>query len=204
MRMQRAAFCASIASLFLALWLSGCTVERRYRVLSFFFDGVLVPPELVDVTPSQEAPSEGIEVLTAETSPTLLLMGEPAGRRILGGARGESHFDMPSDKCRICHQEERGLEARAEVSREFCDQCHEERRLAENWNHGPINLGHCKPCHVAGHQSPYPHLMEMPMPDACLYCHVEQARSGRTFHSMDNLKIDENNCVACHDPHRVF
>jgi predicted CXXCH cytochrome family protein len=111
---------------------------------------------------------------------------------------------MPSQQCLVCHDETSGLLPEAQVSRRFCDQCHGRQRREENWNHGPVNLGDCLPCHRAGHEAPYPRLLDMPIPELCEYCHNEQAKKQMPFHKAKVLLVDIDNCVACHDPHRVY
>jgi predicted CXXCH cytochrome family protein len=81
----------------------------------------------------------------------------------------------------------------------MCDQCHREQRLREGWNHGPVNLGTCIPCHVA-HESQYPHLLERPVPDVCLVCHETEMERKTEYHAVENV----NQCTACHNPHRMY
>ena len=81
----------------------------------------------------------------------------------------------------------------------LCDRCHKEQRIREGWDHGPINLGTCVPCHRP-HESEYPYLLEKPMPDLCLDCHGTEMEKYQFYHAVP----DVSNCSTCHDPHRMY
>jgi predicted CXXCH cytochrome family protein len=85
------------------------------------------------------------------------------------------------------------------IDARLCDRCHGEQRQREGWNHGPINLGTCIPCHRA-HESPYPHLLDRPVPQLCLHCHVDALEIMPQYHQVADLE----DCTQCHDPHRMY
>jgi predicted CXXCH cytochrome family protein len=109
-----------------------------------------------------------------------------------------THKPVADHQCRMCHQSNRGYYEPIGVDEQLCDRCHKDLRLSQGWNHGPINLGTCLPCHRA-HESPYPHLMDRPLPELCLLCHAEDVDRTPKYHQVPNL----NQCTACHDPHRT-
>lgn len=172
---------------------SSCsTPESRYRVLSAVFDGVPPPPGM-------EVPLD--EMLDGEAS---TLQQGLATIRANKPARPEPpkivsvHKPVAENKCRECHDMDRpGQDIARDAS--LCDKCHLEERRAKGWDHGPINLGTCIPCH-APHESQYEHLLAVAMPGLCLNCHDQVTPAGPDYHRVENFDA----CTACHDPHRMY
>jgi len=160
-----------------------CTVESRYRTLSFFFDGVPAPQERTN----------------ASTPPPVVA----DARRLAAPMRHPVHRDLEETQCRICHDITRGFEPATEVSMVSCDRCHAEQRLTEGWNHGPVNLGQCLPCHTSGHDSGNPHLLSQPVEELCFYCHDQQEAEENPFHGISAWLRDAADCFICHNPHRL-
>ena len=115
-----------------------------------------------------------------------------------------AHHQMEKDKCLICHSETNALKPVVEITRDFCDQCHGEKRKSEGWNHASINVGDCQACHLGGHESPQPKLLREPIADLCHFCHHEGEVKEMSLHTIKALRIDADDCTVCHDPHRVF
>ena len=196
------------------LALSACTVPTRHEVLLFLFDGVPESPRqsvesLADVRPPEPetvslALPPPLPFADGTASATLAAREPAARRRISDNSQGQHHFEMAQRQCLVCHDQNRGMEPVSRVERRFCDQCHQEQRLIDGWNHGPINLGQCLPCHVGGHEAPYPKLVTKPVAELCDHCHGEGGGKRMPFHKTDVLRVDIHDCTVCHDPHRVF
>lgn len=192
-RASRAAVCIGGGAL--VCFLVACAPEARYRVLSFIFDGVPPPPGMRVESP-------------------ISLSGGPAYSSTFNGglslaARGESappkvtflsvHKPVAENKCTECHDSKLGFDTLPPHDARLCDKCHLKQREKEGWNHGPINLGTCIPCHVP-HRSRYEHLLSKPIPDLCLTCHQEDLARPEEYHDVTNV----DDCIACHDPHRMY
>lgn len=169
-----------------SLAFAACASGQRHRVLSFLFDGV----------PDPNAP-------TTTTLPThrkrpYLLPHRPAQPIVVPAALPyvSKHKPFGDRQCSGCHDLSSGNDTMTRTVM-LCDRCHQEQRVREKWGHGPINLGMCTPCHKA-HQSPYPHLLEEPVPDLCQRCHEDVLEQRPAYHQIPEL----NQCTRCHDPHR--
>jgi len=170
-----------------------CSLETRHRALTFFFDGV--PPledYIVAKTGAKETPAP---VAVAAATPSVeFLPGE--GR----GGRGSRHPIVAQGECDMCHNPAQALEVKADWAT-VCLHCHGEKAKAQEWNHGPINLRQCQPCHQF-HEASNPHLLAMPVPDLCLYCHG--AKEGqKTYHNTAGMRVDVEYCTKCHEAHHV-
>jgi predicted CXXCH cytochrome family protein len=172
-----------------------CAASTRYDVLTFFFDGV--------------PPPEGAYVLDVES---LQLPDKPRGKFAssepmdvpAAAIPASVHAPFQKNECRSCHDISKGLQA-GSITIQMCDTCHGEQRRESGWDHGPMNLGTCLPCHKA-HSSQYPRLLSQPIPDLCVYCHWSEDSEGGTFEHLTEIDAGEkdlNACLDCHDPHRV-
>ena len=180
----------------LSVLLVACAPSARYRVLSYFFDGVPSPPGVT---------GEGtLEVDTTGTSLSVFQSSIDAIRREREPVKSPQpvflsvHKPVAESKCVQCHDLEvdfRDMPRDASL----CDRCHLEQRRDEGWAHGPINIGSCVPCHNP-HKSQYEHLLEKPVPELCLYCHREDLADDEEYHDVPN----RDDCTACHDPHRMY
>jgi predicted CXXCH cytochrome family protein len=169
--------------------LVSCSETSRYRVLSFIFDGVPAP-EGMEVKEEgsreseQTAFQQAVEELGVEKNPP-----PPQIQSI--------HEPYLGRNCRVCHDSPLNLDV-IPRNAELCDRCHLQQRIVEGWDHGPINLGSCVPCHVP-HSSIYPNLLSKPVPDVCLFCHQEEEEHPE-YHAVPNY----SSCTECHDPHRMY
>jgi predicted CXXCH cytochrome family protein len=156
-----------------ATWL-GCSVEKNYELLSFFFDGV----------PDPNAPE----------------LDQVRGRR--GGPRISvtSHAPYRERLCKECHvgASDFGMTFAGfeNVDRDVCLKCHEGETTAYRKMHGPVAAGDCLWCHRP-HESRYAHLLRLDGPDLCADCHDPGLLSPATPGHVE----PERSCLDCHHGH---
>ncbi|MCP3902443.1 MAG: hypothetical protein GY715_02310 [Planctomycetes bacterium] len=155
-----------------ALWL-GCSVEKHYELLSFFFDGV----------PDPNAP----EGLAPDSS------GRPRRPSV-------THPPFKEGACTTCHVGAGtfGLtfSGYSSVDADVCFECHEGVLDEHPLLHGPVAIGGCILCHEP-HVSRYEHLLTAPTPRLCIDCHGTSMRSEAGGPHEDL----ERDCLDCHDAH---
>lgn len=127
-----------------ALVWAGCSVEKHYDLLSFFFDGVPNPHAL----------------------PILASSGDPAAIRL--SKTYTAHEPFVKQDCSACHGARFDMKA---VEANVCSKCHEGAQDAYPFMHGPVALGACLWCHAA-HESAYPALLKSDARTVCVQCHV--------------------------------
>lgn len=149
----------------------GCSPQKRYEVLTFFFDGVPTPG--------------GMDVRD-ESGALVTHLHEPYAAGKCGECHGSDDLEMsiarpvnisdiPSTVCLKCHQ-----------------QVPDEYRLM----HGPVAAAECSFCHSA-HESSIPHLLKGRAPSICAQCHsAETMTADRPEHK--DLAAD---CLTCHVGH---
>jgi predicted CXXCH cytochrome family protein len=156
-----------------AVLVTSCDATSRYRVLSFFFDGV--PPPMV-----------------AE---------EDAGQQVAASAGGaqsrkvgfREHGPYAAKLCGACH--ESAASNTFVVPRDqLCFRCHE-FKVDKKYVHGPLASGGCTACHDP-HSSRYRYFLLSESDSFCLRCHDSQAIARVGAHA----GIGEE-CTSCHDPH---
>lgn len=131
-----------------ALLSIGCTATSRYKVLSFFFDGV--PP------PAAEAPE-----------------GTPAAANVIQArqVRYREHGPYAARLCNACH-DPAAFNALVMPREQLCFKCHE-FRMDKKYIHGPLASGGCTACHDP-HSSQYRYLLVSESDSFCFYCHDRQ------------------------------
>lgn len=165
----------------------GCraTPEQRYRILSFFFDGVPPPGGGVAMLNDDTAGSGGPQTSRNQpTAPVTLSIHAPYQRR----------------ECSKCH----GSTGTFRVSVSdiaACDTCHTDYGDTgpDKWVHGAMSLG-CATCHVP-HKSEYEALLKRPQMETCMDCHQVAPVLDRPYHA--TAKSGEDRCGKCHDPHKA-
>jgi predicted CXXCH cytochrome family protein len=165
-------------ALLVAVLGAGCmSPERRYRVLTFLFDGV--PP------PGQVAAVE---------EPKRLAAGE---RRVARRARRPVPiFIRHEAECEECHSRDRAPNRLAAPRQELCWDCHDREEFEGEVVHGPVAAGECVECH-SPHKSKFPSLLLSKGSSICAKCHDR-----RTFPSVDQHRVERGDeCLDCHDPH---
>lgn len=174
---------------------AACSPSARYRVLSFFFDGVPPPPGVEVEEPRRP---ERTERLASPFAEGLAELRERPREFVPAVQIVSVHKPYQENNCRACHDTERDmLDILPDAT--LCDRCHLEQRMEEEWDHGPINIGTCVPCHVP-HASVHEALLGQPVPQLCLDCHVDV--TGEEPHHLE--EPDFPNCGLCHDPHRMY
>jgi predicted CXXCH cytochrome family protein len=163
-------------SLAFVVWLAiGCSHQNRYKVLSFFFDGVPDPnkPAVVSATNENGAPIKvGIVSI---------------------------HKPYAAGKCDACHQSTGGEEvgsAQTVIDSSVCMKCHQDEMHKHAITHAPVAAGACLFCHNP-HNSALPHLLATPAPALCTQCHD---RSLLGSNPPEHLS-ETSNCLDCHVGH---
>jgi predicted CXXCH cytochrome family protein len=141
---MRARHAAAAIALLVGVALGCSSADRRYRVLSFFFDGVPPPP----VAPAP--------VVSTEGAPTARAAGF------------FEHGPYAAKQCGACH-EAGAMNTLVAAGDELCFRCHA-LRLEKRYVHGPLASGGCMACHQP-HTSPYRYLLVSASDSFCLRCH---------------------------------
>jgi predicted CXXCH cytochrome family protein len=159
----------------LSMLLLGCSVERDYKTLSFFFDGV----------PDPNAPVRPVAV-ALDNSP-----------------RSPNQPDMPvklyrhkpyaEGKCTECHTADK--KQLITVKAELCIKCHQPAMHQYAMMHGPVSVGQCVWCHEP-HESDQQYLLKTTAPELCLQCHDRELLPSDKPHQSDDA-----NCLTCHVGH---
>jgi predicted CXXCH cytochrome family protein len=131
----------------LATFLIGCAdPQRRYEVLSLFFDGV----------PDPNAPKKD------------------RTRTASGPQRTVVHKPFADNLCNSCHINSADIFARAQVREDVCLNCHSNVPTQHAVMHGPVVNNACRMCH-SPHSSAVPHLLKQPAPAVCTQCHEPES-----------------------------
>lgn len=152
----------------------GCGETTRYRVLSFFFDGV--------PSPEERAAAGSVENDEGERSDT------PAVLSV--------HRPVEEGQCAKCHGMPTSPVPLEQTKGELCRRCHSTHFTFErtDWVHTPAAT-ECSYCHHP-HESQHRALLTDSQPGLCLGCHGAAVLE-RPYHA----DIGERACSTCHDPH---
>lgn len=153
--------------------LYGCEAKARYKVLSFFFDGVPDPEKVA--LEEKAARDKGRSVIT----------GEP-------GTKITTHGPYAAKACDACH--EKFTNNLLLPPQELCFKCHT-INIDKRWVHGPVAAGGCGVCHEP-HESRYPFLLVSTPREFCFHCHNKDSLLKSEAH-----KDTEAICTNCHDAH---
>jgi predicted CXXCH cytochrome family protein len=157
-----------------AAW-TGCTAQRRYKTLSFFFDGV---PD-----PNAPAAGSGIRV-SASGAPVRNFVHKPYG----------------DGKCESCHAGGSDSVFRAEgvaaIGSNICLKCHQNIVNQYPVMHGPVSAVECLKCHTP-HESNTEHLLASASPRVCVQCHVPELLTPNPPEHFDK----KTDCLICHSAH---
>jgi predicted CXXCH cytochrome family protein len=160
--------------IFVALVL-GCSAQKHYKTLSFFFDGVPDPSK-----------GEGATQLTGER----------------GGAKFTVYIHKPyaENNCNACHEGDRKqfftLAAAVGPTADKCLSCHSDVPHQYPNMHGPVAVNACTWCH-SPHQSANAHLLKSTPNKVCMQCHGPTGLSPSTANHAD----PKANCLDCHSGH---
>lgn len=160
-----------IALLLACCLLIGCgTPQQRYRVLSFFFDGV----------PDPDAPkADAGNVRVGRTGEPIYL-----------------HQPYAQKQCDSCHPVTEDIFVRVRIPKDACRKCHAGIPMQYAKMHGPVASDECLLCH-SSHQSTFPHLLKQPAPKVCTQCHELPTLSQQTPEHRDP-KADCLTCHSGH------
>ncbi len=156
-----------------------CTPEKKFRSLSFFFDGVPDPTTKTDLVVSAVADSSLVAIATT-----------PAIK-----PEGSEHKPFAEEKCTSCHASGFSNKLLLPLPT-LCYTCHENFNKKYASLHGPVASGNCLMCHDK-HESKYNKLLLRKGQDLCLFCH--QAK--QIFSNTKHKTIGDKNCTECHNPH---
>ena len=158
-----------------------CSPQRKFNILSFFFDGV--PP------PNASADDQGDSLLVFNDSSMV------TGQRTAVITEYYFHDPYQKRKCMLCHDES-SMGNMTIPEPGLCFTCHEDFTKSYTFVHGPVNGGYCTKCHSA-HMSKSDKMLSIEGQPLCLLCHTPEKDFGAEAHS----KIGRENCTSCHNPH---
>lgn len=156
----------------------GCSSpQERYRVLSFFFDGV----------PDPDAPKPG-KALDEEE--------EAANAKVVTASVLTIHKPYKERQCDVCHRAANGDIQEFEKAYDGCLKCHEKVPTGRKLMHGPVAREACRFCHEA-HESNQPALLRDTPRKVCMQCHDSALLSNFPPQHVDG----ETSCLSCHYGH---
>jgi len=157
--------------------LAGCSTPReRYRVLSFFFDGVPNPDAPPKVVAVARPDSEFAPVVTA----VVLTVHKP----------------YKEGRCVVCHSSVNGQIQDFARAYDSCVKCHKKVSTEHALMHGPVAREACRFCH-APHDSVQPALLKDTPIKVCTQCHDKQLLGEYPYQHMDG----QTSCLLCHAGH---
>lgn len=139
---RRRAGLLSLSLIIAVAWL-GCSVEKHYDLLSFFFDGV--------------------------PDPNFTLESDPEAFVLRTGGKFFMHQPFANDNCGECHANPAELNLSRDDS-SMCLKCHESTLAEYTFMHGATVGMACLWCHDP-HRSPYENLLRAQPPELCRQCH---------------------------------
>lgn len=156
---------------------AACTPAARYRVLSFFFDGV---PE----------PGAGPSRSSAGNEPKLIIpIARPLKKEVF------AHAPFRQNMCRECH-DPNGPWLTTTVEEGLCENCHIAFEALRPSVHRPVAERKCLACH-SPHESAYPGVLIRAPETLCDDCHPRDDLACGSHHET----IAADPCLTCHDPH---
>jgi predicted CXXCH cytochrome family protein len=170
----------SFLTLFLLIQLTACSSAYRYKVLSFFFDGVSGPAKIAPVQP----------VDTLKIQDTTLIAQNIGAEPIL-----KFHPPYQQKDCSACH-DQNTTGKQIKPMPDLCYQCHLDFATRYKVLHGPVGGGECTACHNP-HFSTNGKLLIRKNQDMCLFCH----ESDQIMKTNAHLEIKDIQCTECHNPH---
>ncbi|MBI4716973.1 MAG: hypothetical protein HY763_04155 [Planctomycetes bacterium] len=165
-----------------ATLVAACTTVNRYKVLSFFFDGV--PPPGATPERGYAAPGRPGEVIAPGGA------GEAPPRPTI-----YTHAPFRENRCGRCHDMETGQLFKSPGDG-LCLTCHATVPGDVPYVHGPVAVKDCLFCHHY-HVSSYPKLLLADPTATCLQCHDGDDLTPGPHHA----NLERTTCVACHEPH---
>jgi predicted CXXCH cytochrome family protein len=164
-----------VALVLAAIVAGGCSAEKRYRVLSFFFDGVPDP-----------------------NAPPGAALDEQSGFASSGQVvKAFIHKPYAEGKCDSCHTgANQGYASFQKVGSEICLKCHQDQLTKYPIMHGPVVAVECNLCHAA-HESTIPGMLNYETPQVCVQCHDRELLSANPPEHL----AEKSPCLSCHVGH---
>jgi predicted CXXCH cytochrome family protein len=161
----------------------GCSGEKRYKVLSLFFDGV----------PNPDAP-----VVASAEGDSEFTQQRPGGAAGAPKMLAIVHKPYADNQCNDCHSNTTGrFDDYQKLDSTICLKCHDNVRTKYPVMHGPVSVGECNLCHVP-HESTTPALLKENNSTLCTQCHQTELLSSTP---REHLTPDKNSCLDCHSGH---
>ncbi|MBI5863118.1 MAG: hypothetical protein HZB38_01130 [Planctomycetes bacterium] len=155
---------------------AACAPTTRYRVLSFFFDGV---PE----------PGAKPRKASAAEEKLIIPIAQPMKKEVF------AHAPYRGNLCRECH-DPTGSWLEMTVEAGLCEKCHAAFEESRPLVHRPAADRNCLACH-SPHESAYPGVLTRSPETLCDDCHRREDLNCGPHH--ETLSSDP--CLSCHDPH---
>ncbi len=179
---HRAWLVALLSATAVATLLACATPQQRYKVLSFFFDGV-PPPESGAAAELRQAPTdEDAIALSAQAA-------------LASAIQPSIHKPYQKKECDRCHAG--STQTMRKGDKPFCFDCHKESDLGKKLNHDPAAEGECLECHHP-HRSANPALLTSRTTELCFACHDPDDKPYKNRHKPLRQK---GGCTNCHNPH---
>lgn len=193
---------------------TGCgNPVTRYKVLSFFFDGVPLSPEIATTMisgtytahaatwatgpPGCTLTAASIASVTSRSMKIAITQAPISVTRSPRQKRKRLVFHTPWRRgdCKKCHTKG---DYRSRGGDDTCRQCHKlyYDLKPDDWSHGPVSLGKCTKCHVS-HKSRHKGLLTDATPALCFTCHDASGTLAGPHH----VEATQKECKQCHDPH---
>lgn len=163
-------FLIVMSALGTAIW-SGCSVEKHYDLLSYFFDGV----------PDPNASLDGPESGLFARNPRVVY---------------KRHVPFAERLCFDCHSNPSDMKMDRNDSN-ICLNCHDGVPDQYAYMHGPVVAISCLQCHDP-HQSQHDYLLRVSTSELCQFCHNQEMLG--VSHEQQHVKQEEQ-CLNCHSGH---
>jgi predicted CXXCH cytochrome family protein len=206
----------------LPLWTFGCSSSARYKILSFFFDGV-PPPGSEKV--SDASGRDGTGHRTPKGGIRSVEQALALGRRNIF-----THQPYDQYRCTVCHDMERNNQLALTPEDGLCARCHPGVATRPRFVHGPVAAGACLECHHP-HESEIKGILLHEATTLCLRCHDAEDLSVGDHHRLEEMiaaatrkpeppekpgtapgegdpasrksetSVARGSCIDCHDAH---
>ncbi len=162
--------------------LSACSETTKFRVLSFFFDGVPGP-----------GAARAAEQAIAGVAPTDVPAATPG--QVVTRPAFRAHPPYHEGRCGGCHDPTTGQLFRTSEEG-LCASCHGDLVRDFRYLHGPVAVSACLFCHHH-HGGVFPKVLRSDPAGICFRCHQRKDLTEGEHHAT----IEQQACVECHDAH---
>lgn len=176
-----------IPFIIILLLFQGCSTSNKYKIKSFFFDGVTNPEEIEAI---KAILRDGIlqDSLNLTIDTTLVANTAANGPTLI-------HPPYKERACEKCHDRDAMGKPKLGLP-ELCNTCHTNMEDTFEVLHGPVSSGGCNQCH-SPHIAKLDKLLLREGQELCLNCHNEKEVKENKIHDA----IEKENCINCHNPH---